>query len=302
MSGGLSLIVGGLWALAITVGATSLGLIIADREGLLGATPPLSVSALPDLVLPDFTIPALPLPEGEPLFPLALAALPPVVIPLEFGPSPSRVLPTPIPVPEPLQPRAAAPNPNPNPNPKPAPPKPEKPNAPQPKSEPAAVLIPKALPEPSALGEAILISVADRKLRVLLADGSSRSFPIAVGRSRDLIPIGTTEVLRKRRNPTWVPTPEMRRRDPKLPVSVPPGPRNPMGLYALDLGWTYYRIHGTNEPQSIGRAASSGCFRMLPKDIEAVFKLIDVGTKVTVIEGRLPKLPDLVLPSETKAL
>ncbi|WP_156995276.1 L,D-transpeptidase, partial [Elstera litoralis] len=158
--------------------------------------------------------------------------------------------------------------------------------------------------EPSPPAGAILISVAERRLRVVLADGSAQNFPIAVGRSRDLIPLGTTEVLRKRRNPTWVPTPEMRRRDPKLPASVPPGPRNPMGLYALDLGWTYYRIHGTNEPQSIGRAASSGCFRMLPKDIEAVFKLVDVGTKVTVIEGRLPKLPDPApAPApETKAL
>jgi lipoprotein-anchoring transpeptidase ErfK/SrfK len=284
MSGRLNLVISGLWALAITVSAASLGLIVADREGLIGATMPLSV-----LAAPNSAPPALPLREGEPLFPFASAALPPVVIPLEFGPSPSRIPPPPVPAREPLQPRAEPPMS--------APAKP-----PQPTPEPAVVLVLKALPERSAVGEAILISVADRKLRVLLADGSSRNYPIAVGRSRDLIPIGTTEVLRKRRNPTWVPTPEMRRRDPKLPVSVPPGPRNPMGLYALDLGWTYYRIHGTNEPQSIGRASSSGCFRMLPKDIEAVFKLIDVGTKVTVIEGRLPNLPSLAPPSETKAL
>jgi len=238
---------------------------------------------------------------------LATAAAPPVVIPIEFGPSPGHAVPAPLPAPElaalpplPEKPVQVATIP------KADPPKPDLSKPTQPKPEPAALPVPKAPPQPdaSASAEAILISVADRKLRVLLADGSSRSFPIAVGRSRDLIPIGTTEVLRKRRNPTWVPTPEMRRRDPTLPVSVPPGPRNPMGLYALDLGWTYYRIHGTNEPQSIGRAASSGCFRMLPKDIEAVFKLVDVGTKVTVIEGRLPKPPDPTPASvpETKAL
>jgi lipoprotein-anchoring transpeptidase ErfK/SrfK len=294
MDRGFRLFTRGLWALAGVIGGASLGLILADRAGMLaGASSPPTMAPL--------TSATSLLPETGPLGVLTAAALPPVVIPIEFGPSPGR---------------AAAVQ-----EPAPLPPIPEKPvqvaaipKADLPKSDlakpaqpkPAALPVPKAPPQPeaSAPAEAILISVADRKLRVLLADGSSRSFPIAVGRSRDLIPIGTTEILRKRRNPTWVPTPEMRRRDPKLPVSVPPGPRNPMGLYALDLGWTYYRIHGTNEPQSIGRAASSGCFRMLPKDIEAVFKLVDVGTKVTVIEGRLPKLPDPTPPPvpETKAL
>lgn len=282
--------------MAGVIGGASLGLILADHEGMLAGSSP--SPTMPPLA---FTSPTSLLPEMGPLGVLSTAALPPVVIPIEFGPSPGRAAavqesaPLP-PIPEkPVQVAAI---------PKADLPKPDLAKPAQPKPEPAALPVPKAPPQPeaSAPAEAILISVADRKLRVLLGDGSSRSFPIAVGRSRDLIPIGTTEVLRKRRNPTWVPTPEMRRRDPKLPVSVPPGPRNPMGLYALDLGWTYYRIHGTNEPQSIGRAASSGCFRMLPKDIEAVFKLVDVGTKVTVIEGRLPKLPDPTPVPETKAL
>jgi lipoprotein-anchoring transpeptidase ErfK/SrfK len=294
MDRGFRLFTRGLWALAGVIGGASLGLILADRAGMLAGA-----SSLPTMA--PLTSATSLLPETGPLGVLTAAALPPVVIPIEFGPSPGRVVSAQAATPEPAPPPPIAEKPvQVAAIPKADLPKSDLAKPAQPK--PAALPVPKAPPQPeaSAPAEAILISVADRKLRVLLADGSSRSFPIAVGRSRDLIPIGTTEILRKRRNPTWVPTPEMRRRDPKLPVSVPPGPRNPMGLYALDLGWTYYRIHGTNEPQSIGRAASSGCFRMLPKDIEAVFKLVDVGTKVTVIEDRLPKLPESV--PETKAL
>lgn len=136
----------------------------------------------------------------------------------------------------------------------------------------------------------ILISVTDRRLRLILADGSAHNFPIAVGHSRKLIPIGLTEVVGKRRNPTWTPTPNMRRKNPNLPAAIPPGPDNPMGNYALDLGWTYYRIHGTNDPQSIGRAVSSGCFRMLPDDIRTLFNHVEIGAKVRVIEGPLPKV------------
>lgn len=291
MKQGLSFLGRGLWALAGVIGTGSLGLVLADHSGMLApADSPLNAPA------EHFSAEALPQGETAPLLALT-GPPPPVVIPIEFGPSPGRTLAPPEPVPLPSPPIPAV---SPAAAPTPAvqvavAPKPPQPKQAQPKPEPAALPLPRAIvprDEASSSAEAILISVAERRLRVVLADGSAKNFPIAVGRSRDLIPIGTTEVLRKRRNPTWVPTLEMRRRDPKLPASVPPGPRNPMGLYALDLGWTYYRIHGTNEPQSIGRAASSGCFRMLPKDIEAVFNLVDIGTKVTVIEGRLPKLPD----------
>lgn len=135
----------------------------------------------------------------------------------------------------------------------------------------------------------IVISASERKLRYFPADGSKPvTYPVAVGRERSLIPFGVSEVVRKRRNPTWHPTPTMRKSDPKLPVSVPPGPHNPLGAFALDLGWTYYAIHGTNDPRSIGRAASSGCFRMHPDHIAALFPTVPVGTKVEVIDAPLP--------------
>lgn len=165
----------------------------------------------------------------------------------------------------------------------PAPPPPSAPSAP-----PQAAPHPEA-PAPAAAPGVIVISASERKLRYFPADGSTPvTYPVAVGRERSLIPFGVSEVVRKRRNPTWRPTPTMRKGDPSLPVSVPPGPHNPLGAFALDLGWTYYAIHGTNDPRSIGRAASSGCFRMHPDHIAALFPVVPVGTKVEVIDAPLP--------------
>ncbi len=130
----------------------------------------------------------------------------------------------------------------------------------------------------------IVISLADRRL-YLMEDGvESRSFPVAIGRPGVAIPLGDSTVVRKRRNPTWHPTASQRRAKPSLPLSVPPGPNNPLGKFALDLGWTAIAIHGTNEPGSIGRRVSSGCFRMMPADIEALFAVAEVGTPVRVVD------------------
>ncbi|MFC5359477.1 L,D-transpeptidase family protein [Azospirillum himalayense] len=131
----------------------------------------------------------------------------------------------------------------------------------------------------------IVISLTERRLH-LLADGRPpRSFPVAIGRPGVAIPLGDSQVLRKRRDPTWRPTANQRRENPALPASVPPGPSNPLGRFALDLGWTAIAIHGTNEPDSVGRRASGGCFRMLPDDIAALFEAVPVGTPVRVVSG-----------------
>lgn len=152
--------------------------------------------------------------------------------------------------------------------------------------DPASLALPTNSPE-----DGIVISVAERRLYRLYADGRVHAYPVAVGRHPSLIPLGTTEITRKRRNPTWVPTPSMRREKPSLPASVPPGPTNPMGLFAMDLTWENYRIHGTNDPSSIGRAASSGCFRMLPRDVEQLFATVSVGTPVLVIPQPVQRGP-----------
>ncbi|CCD00098.1 exported protein of unknown function (plasmid) [Azospirillum baldaniorum] len=131
----------------------------------------------------------------------------------------------------------------------------------------------------------IVISLTERRLHLLEEGRPPRSFPVAIGRPGVAIPLGDSQVLRKRRNPTWRPTANQRRENPALPASVPPGPSNPLGKFALDLGWTAIAIHGTNEPDSVGRRASGGCFRMLPADIAALFEMVPVGTPVRVVSG-----------------
>ncbi|NUB26607.1 L,D-transpeptidase [Azospirillum brasilense] len=139
----------------------------------------------------------------------------------------------------------------------------------------------------------IVISLSERRLHLLEEGRQPRSFPVAIGRPGVAIPLGDSQVLRKRRNPTWRPTANQRRENPALPASVPPGPSNPLGRFALDLGWTAIAIHGTNEPSSVGRRASGGCFRMLPVDIATLFEAVPVGTPVRVVSG-----PATVPPSE----
>lgn len=149
----------------------------------------------------------------------------------------------------------------------------------------AQVPLPPDAAAPAEVGHRIVISLKDRRLYLLEDGREARSFPVAIGRPGVTIPLGDTTVVRKRRNPTWHPTANQRRAKPSLPLAVPPGPSNPLGRHALDLGWTAIAIHGTNEPGSIGRRASGGCFRMLPADVEALFGTVEVGTPVRVVAG-----------------
>lgn len=110
------------------------------------------------------------------------------------------------------------------------------------------------------------------------------SHPLGIGREGLSTPMGTTTIVSKIEGPVWRPTDRMRKEDPKLPVSVPPGPDNPLGTHAMYLGWPEYRIHGTNKPFGIGRRSSSGCIRMYPEDIASLYPEVPVGTPVTVID------------------
>lgn len=127
----------------------------------------------------------------------------------------------------------------------------------------------------------IVVRTGERKLYYTLGDGTAIQYPIAVGKD-GMQRFGTTSVISKRVNPDWRPTPRMRREDPSLPAVVPGGPGNPLGVRALYLGWDLYRIHGTNNPSSIGKAASSGCYRMYNEDVIELYKRIKTGTKVIV--------------------
>lgn len=127
----------------------------------------------------------------------------------------------------------------------------------------------------------ILIDTGRRYLYLIQPDGMAIRYGIGVGReSFDWK--GTEKITRKAEWPDWRPPADMRRRQPYLPAFVPGGPDNPLGARALYLGNTLYRIHGTNEAHTIGRAVSSGCIRMMNEDVIDLYQRVDIGTKVVV--------------------
>lgn len=133
--------------------------------------------------------------------------------------------------------------------------------------------------------EGIIINLADMRLYFFNKTGDPPlSFPIGIGRDGLKTPTGVTKVVRKRVDPSWRPTKRMRAEDPELPEVVSAGPDNPLGTRAMYLGWPEYLIHGTNKPWGVGRRVSSGCVRMYPEDVEALYEMVDVDTKVTVID------------------
>ena len=128
----------------------------------------------------------------------------------------------------------------------------------------------------------IIVSFTDRRLYFVTRPGEALSYPIASPRDQSRWQ-GTLQVSSKRVDPPWTPTPEMIRENPKLPRHVPGGhPMNPMGVRALYLGATMYRIHGTDAPWSIGQAVSKGCIRMYNKDVVDLYDRVPVGSRVTV--------------------
>src|SRR6201999_452175 len=93
---------------------------------------------------------------------------------------------------------------------------------------------------------------------------------------------GVHSVTAKKEWPDWTPPSEMLRRRPDLPHFMKGGPENPLGARAMYLGSTLYRIHGSNEPETIGQAVSSGCFRMINNDVIDLYNRVRVGTTVYV--------------------
>jgi lipoprotein-anchoring transpeptidase ErfK/SrfK len=132
-----------------------------------------------------------------------------------------------------------------------------------------------------AVGE-IVVSFGDRRLYHVTAPGEATSYPIAIPREEDRWE-GETTVSDKRVNPSWTPTPTMVAENPRLPRWVPGGhPMNPLGVRALYLGASMYRIHGTDAPWTIGTAVSKGCIRMYNQDVLDLYPHVAIGTKVTV--------------------
>ncbi len=114
--------------------------------------------------------------------------------------------------------------------------------------------------------------------------------PIGIGKVGWNTPLGETKVVSKRKNPTWVPPASVRKehaeRGDILPKVVPAGDENPLGAFAMNLGWSGYLIHGTNKPYGVGMRSSHGCMRFYPEDIALLFEEIPIGTKVQVVNQR----------------
>lgn len=128
----------------------------------------------------------------------------------------------------------------------------------------------------------IIVSFGDRRLYLITKPGQAMSYPIAVPREQSRWE-GNTVVSQKRENPDWRPTPDMLKENPKLPSWVPGGhPMNPLGVRALYLGSSLYRIHGTDAPWTIGQDVSKGCIRMFNEDVIDLYPKVPTGTKVVV--------------------
>ncbi|WP_398478068.1 L,D-transpeptidase [Tardiphaga sp.] len=127
----------------------------------------------------------------------------------------------------------------------------------------------------------IIISTNERYLYLVQGNGRAMRYGIGVGRDGFQWQ-GLVKISRKAEWPDWTPPAEMIQRQPYLPRFMAGGPGNPMGARALYLGATVYRIHGTNRPDTIGTAVSSGCFRLVNADVSDLYERVPVGTKVVI--------------------
>ena len=127
----------------------------------------------------------------------------------------------------------------------------------------------------------IYINTAERRLYLIQGNGQALAYGIGVGRD-GFRWSGTHRITAKKEWPSWTPPAQMLRRRPDLPRHMVGGVDNPLGARAMYLGSTLYRIHGSNEPETIGQAVSSGCFRMTNEDVQDLYSRVSVGTPVIV--------------------
>ena len=129
----------------------------------------------------------------------------------------------------------------------------------------------------------IIVQFSQRRLYYVLSPQRAISYPIGAPKG-DARWSGDTYVSDKRVHPNWTPTAEMRRENPNLPAYVPGGhPKNPLGVRALYLGKSTYRIHGTDAPWTVGQEVSHGCIRMFNQDVADLYQRVPIGTRVVVM-------------------
>jgi lipoprotein-anchoring transpeptidase ErfK/SrfK len=128
----------------------------------------------------------------------------------------------------------------------------------------------------------IIVNTTERRLYLVEEGGSAIRYGIGVGRDGFRWQ-GTTQVVAKKEWPSWTPPAQMLKRRPDLPRFMKGGEDNPLGARAMYLGSSLYRIHGSNEPETIGQAVSSGCFRLTNSDVIHLYDRVRVGAKVIVL-------------------
>jgi L,D-transpeptidase ErfK/SrfK len=146
------------------------------------------------------------------------------------------------------------------------------------------ITLPTAHIFPQGPRSGIVVNVAELRLYYFKGAQLLMTAPIGIGRDGYKTPLGATKVVKKQKDPTWYLTKSERADHPELPAAVKPGPDNPLGAYALRLGWPSYLIHGTNTPDGVGQWSSRGCIRLYPDDIQRLYALVPVGTVVRVVD------------------
>jgi len=158
------------------------------------------------------------------------------------------------------------------------------------------VVLPTQFVLPDAPHEGVVVNLAALRLYYFPkpAQGEQRTVvtvPIGIGMVGWATPEGTTRIVSKRKDPVWTPPASVRKEHAAegdiLPAKVPPGPDNPLGAFAMNLGWPSYLMHGTNKPAGVGMRASHGCIRLYPEDIATLFPQLPIGTRVTVVNQPL---------------
>ena len=127
----------------------------------------------------------------------------------------------------------------------------------------------------------IIVNTSERRLYLIQDGGTALKYGIGVGRA-GFEWAGAQTISRKQEWPDWIPPAEMIQRRPDLPRYMAGGPENPLGARAMYLGGTLYRIHGSNEPETIGQAVSSGCFRLTNEDVIDLYGRVRVGATVII--------------------
>jgi L,D-transpeptidase ErfK/SrfK len=146
---------------------------------------------------------------------------------------------------------------------------------------------------PTAPRRGIVLNLAERRLYYFpepQAQTKSEviTFPVGIGRDDWQTPVGISRITHKQQDPSWIPTPSIRReyadRGELLPVVIPPGADNPLGRFALRLSRPGYLLHGTNKPDGVGMKISHGCIRLFPEHIDQLFNRVALGTEIRIID------------------